>query len=225
MAEVDGDNQALRETWLKDLAAYPEVDYRFFHGVGPSFYPDFNLGVPVRSVDPVEPKSDVVILDAPDDYWGLIFKSQELHRWGYQQGYDFVLKVDADTYVNMSKLMASGFEKHDYYGHVQVWPGTTRGDGTVNQHGFLNGGEGYWTSRRACEIINEGIPRRDAKESTGEDQWTGDILGKAGIVMVDNPGYGSGITLHGSLATAPPEGYRPGVYKNEWMYQTYEKRT
>lgn len=219
MSEVDGDNQALRDTWLQDICAYPDIDYKFFHGKGQSFYPVYDPNEPRRFVDPSDPKPDVVVLDVPDDYWSLVLKSQALHYWGYRHGYDFVLKVDADTYVNLHKLIESGFQDHDYFGHIQVCPGSIRGDGTVNEHGFLNGGEGYWTSKKACEIISKGDPGKDL--TVGEDQWTGDILGKAHIKMVDNPGYGSGITLHGSLATAPLEGYRPGKYKNEWMYKTY----
>lgn len=216
--ELNGDNQSLRDTWIKDLAAYPNVDYRFFHGSGDSQYPGqayrFSRG------ELKQLPSDIVILDSPDEYQSLILKSQEFHYWGYRKVYDFVFKADSDTYVDVPSLMESGFEKHDYFGHIHTWPGSLRDEG-VNKYGFLGGGEGYWTSRRACEIISKAKPKKGPAENFGsaEDLWTGEVLGEEGIKMVDHVGYGSGITLHGSLIAG-----ERGAYSNRWMYTTYEER-
>src|SRR5271170_4674268 len=137
MAELNGDNQSIRDTWLKELPAYPHVDYRFFHGSGYSQYPgqayQFEQGE-VKSMP-----SDIEVLAAPDKYYGLIEKSKEFHTWGYTHNYDFVFKADTDTYVNIPQLMSSGFEKHDYFGYAHTAPGSY-GDQGIIKHGFLGGG-------------------------------------------------------------------------------------
>jgi len=215
--ELNGNNQSLRDTWLKDLAVF-NVDYKFFHGSGPSQYPGDTYQFEQGQLENIP--SDIVILEAPDKYECLIMKSQEFHYWGYKNLYDFVFKVDSDTYVDVPQLMASGFEKHDYFGHVHSWPGSLRDEGPL-KHGFLGGGEGYWTSRRACEIISRSPRRTDPQVNFGsaEDLWVGHVLGEEGITAVDHTGYGNGITLHGSLIAGPR-----GAYKNKWMYDTYNAR-
>ena len=215
LAELNGDNQSLRETWLKDLSAYPNVDYRFFHGTGASQYPGQGYRFDHGEVKNIP--SDIVVLKSPDDYLSLILKSQEFHYWGYQENYDFVFKADTDTYVNVPELMTSGFEKHDYFGFIHtgvLFPEVP--------YGMLGGGEGYWTSRRACEVISKATPSKapDMNFGSSEDRWTANALGAAGIYMVGHPGYGSGITIHGSVAT----GAHHGHYSNKWMYETYAKR-
>lgn len=192
--EVNGDNRSLRRTWLKDLP--PSVDYKFFFGWDALYYTD-----------------DAIILKVPDDYEHLILKSRALHTWGYDQGYDFVFKADTDTYVDVRQLLASGFEKHDYAGYLHTLPGAY----PHTPYGLLGGGEGYWTSRKACEIITKASPIAD---HPGEDLWTANVLGEASIQMVGLPGYGRGITLHGGVVTNAPR----GSYNHQWMYETYARR-
>ena len=197
--EDDGSNQAIRDTWKKDVPA--GVDCFFFQGAGSA------------------PKDDLVIVNAPDDYLGIIRKTQAIHSWAFQEGYDFVFQCWSDTYVNVKALLESGFEKHDYFGHsspyVHDW---FRKE--VPQ-GYLGGGEGWWTSRRVCEIITNAEATTSALYNNGaaDDLWWGFVIAKAGIKMVDHPGYGSGITLHGSVHTGGQ-----GKYDKEWMYRTYDNR-
>jgi len=195
--ELNGDNQSLRDTWLRDLT----VDYKFFHGWGLGEFSG----------------SDSVLLEVPDSYSGLILKSQALHSWGYKHGYDFVFQAYPDTYVDVSKLMASGFEKHDYAGYIHTKPQ----EHPNTPYGLLGGGEGYWTSRRACDIIRKAAPSVSADLNFGaaEDLWTANVLGEAGIPMVGLPGYGRGVTLHGSMVTDAPR----GTYDHRWMYEMYCK--
>ena len=149
----------------------------------------------------------------------LIERAQELYAWAYKRDYNYVFKAYPDTFVNVDKLMQSGFEQHDFFGHWLTAPGTPRGDGTVNKYGCLGGGEGYWLSRRACELVMKATPCVDP---IGEDTWVGEVMGKNGIKMVDHPGYGEGITLHGSVRDNPVD-YRPGRYRNSYMYATYKR--
>ncbi len=216
LAELNGDNQSLRDTWLKELPAYPNVDYRFFHGTGASQYPGQAYRYDQGEVKIVPP--DVEILKSPDEYNSLILKSQEFHRWGYERDYDFVFKADTDTYVNVPQLMACGFENYDYSGFVH----TASGSYAEVPYGMLGGGEGYWTSRRACEVIMKATPSKEADMNFGssEDRWTATVLGAAGIFMVGLPGFGCGVTIHGSVATEAHHGH----YDHKWMYETYAAR-
>ena len=199
--EFNGDNQSLRTTWLKDLPT--DVDYRFFIG---------------RNILEC-PEPDMVELDVSDDYPGLLLKSKALHTWGYDQGYDYVFKADTDTFVDVAALLASDFHKHDYSGYLHTEPGAY----PHTPYGLLGGGEGYWTSRKACSIIKDAAPSNSEDVNFGgaEDLWTANVLGAAGIQMVGLPGYGRGITLHGGVVTNAPR----GSYDHAWMYDEYAKRT
>jgi hypothetical protein len=55
---------------------------------------------------------------------------------------------------------------------------------------------------------------------SAEDRWTAFVLGEAGIHMVELPGHGRGVTLHGSVVTDAHHGH----YDHKWMYETYVKR-
>lgn len=217
LCEVNGDNQSVRDTWIKDLAPWTSVDYKFFHGSGYSAYPGSDKKYSRDDVDEVP--LDVVVLESPESYIHLIERAQELYTWAHQRGYDHVFKCYPDTLVDVDKLMSSGFEQYDYFGHWLTAPGTPRGDGTVNQYGCLGGGEGYWLSKRACELIIKAIPCIDP---IGEDTWVGEVMGRNGIEMIDHVGYGEGITLHGSARQNPID-YRPGRYDCSWMVDTYTR--
>ena len=215
LCELNGDNDSVRDTWLKDVPS--DVDWRFFHGTGESRYPGSNRKVSIADIRSI--KAGTEILKSPEAYEHLIERAQELYTWALYLDYDFVFKCYPDTYVDVPALLSSGFEKHDHFGHIHTADGTARGDGTFFKHGFLGGGEGYWLSRRACEIIANATPN---PEPVGEDLWVGEVLGAAGVPMVDHRGYGSGVTLHGSIRQKPVD-YRPGVYTNSWMTETYKR--
>ena len=196
--EDNGSNQAIRDTWKKDIPC--DVDCFFFQGG-------------------YSPKDDVVSLDVPDDYLGIIRKTQAIHSWAFQEEYDFIFQCWSDTYVNVPLLLNSGFENHDYFGHsspyVHDW---FRKE--VPQ-GYLGGGEGWWTSRRACEAIKKAEPTTSVLYNNGaaDDLWAGLVMWNAGIKMVEHLGYGNGITLHGSVHTGGQ-----GKYDKNWMKETYDNR-
>lgn len=190
MREILGSHKAIRETWLKDVSAYPEVDYRFFMGRGAT------------------PGPDTVVVDAPDGYDGLTLKNREVHRWFCQHNYDFMFFADDDTYINMRRLMTSGFEKYDYSGKIFHWPGSP----TAYQ-GYICTGDGCWLSRRACETLAAATDVKD----WADDRWMGQILGENGFTMVNLDDYG---TIHGSEKAG-----RHSTYDKNWMYRMYaEKR-
>jgi hypothetical protein len=95
--------KAARETWIKDATSMG-VDVVFFFG-GPS--PDGRV-----------PLEDEVFLPfVPDNYEGLVNKVTAMANWAWWHGYDYFMKVDVDSYVNVAKLLAEKeFFKWDYVG-------------------------------------------------------------------------------------------------------------
>lgn len=141
--------QAQRETWIADIPT--GVDYRFF------------LGAPL-----VIAARDEIILDVPDDYFGLIYKTCGLARWALECGYDFLFKCDIDTLVNPQQLIASDFANYDYVGGLN--------------YPFASGGSGYWLSQKAMQII-----ARQSPEIGPEDVFVAKILGNKQIVLHNEP--------------------------------------
>jgi len=153
--------QAQRETWLPLLT----TDYRYF------------IGRPVEAGS----ESDVVYLDVPDDYDSLPIKVLAMIKWVYDQGYDFLMKCDDDTYVRPAELLVSGFENYDYVG-CQFR--TTH----YHPYTFAAGGCGYWLSRRAMKAALDYVPYNGYRD-TSEDREMGKVMYKMGIKAVHDPAY------------------------------------
>lgn len=118
----------IRQTWAKDCP----VDCLFFVGS------DCDVS-----------RDDEIQLDAPDDWNGMPRKMQEVCRWASSRDYDFLFKCDTDSYVCVSRLLSSGFEKYHYSGCCGEEP---------NQYPdacFPANGGGYWLSRRAFSFLAE----------------------------------------------------------------------
>jgi len=123
---------ACRETWVRDLAAYPNVDVRFFYGRGATR----------------QPLPDEVFLDCADDYNSLPYKTKAICAWAFEHGYDFIFLTDDDTYVWVDRLMKSGFESHDYLGAVSY----------LSRCPYATG-LGYWMSAKAARCVAVADPR------------------------------------------------------------------
>src|SRR5258708_1228755 len=102
--EENGNNKAVRETWLASARALC-LDGRFFIG-------DTTLVTP----------ADAIKLPVPDDYKSLPYKTRAMAKWALEKGFDFVYKCDRDTYVVPRRLLNSGFSAHDYHGHFPQHP-------------------------------------------------------------------------------------------------------
>ena len=155
--ESNGNNQALRDTWLKD-AIRLGVPYKFFFGVG--------QGGP-------ELGDSVILHDVPDDYGHLTYKTRASLRWAHAEGYDFVFRCFPDTYVRVDRLLACGFEQFDYLGDF-------RGE-VAGPPNYASGGPGYWLSRKAFSFLIDAPVLgvwRDEITSWAEDLWTGQVLGR-----------------------------------------------
>jgi hypothetical protein len=157
----NGFNQAVRETWLKDLNG---ADYCFFLGRGAKIRPD--------------DYPDEFILDCPDDYLGLPYKTKALLKAA--SDYEYIFKVDTDTYVVPDRLLQSDFYNYDYVGHFNGAigvPNVIYG----KCYSWASGGSGYWLSKKAAEIVAnaEVLPSSICPISKipCEDLWIGQVLG------------------------------------------------
>lgn len=141
--------QAVRDSWLPMMLA-EGVDVEFFVGRGDT---------------PVE---GVVELDCDDSYQGLPDKVREIFRWALAKGYDYVLKCDDDVVLLPKRLLASGFDQHDFVGHEHA-------KGSPVPYGF-----NYWVSRRAMEIVvNEPLPAG----SNNDEAWVTHTLRRETIYL------------------------------------------
>jgi hypothetical protein len=219
--EANGNNQALRDTWLPDLEQFG-VDYKFFFGVGQ---------------DAPELPDSIVLPDVPDDYGNLTYKTRASLRWAHAQGYDFVFRCFPDTYVQVERLMASGFAVNDYHGDFRSEEGG-RTDGGTGEYrptlqeaqNYASGGAGYWLSRRAFEfLLNAPVTGvwRDDLTPYVEDLWVGNILGKCGLTL--NYFDDRRFCNHGSRMWPNPANYLitahmscPDRYDKTTMYAAHE---
>jgi len=120
--------QAARETWAKDAQA-AGVDVRFFYGAGATR----------------EPESDEIFFtDVDDRYNGLIEKVRAMCSYAFWNGYDYMLKVDIDSYIHVANFLKSEFRDWDYTG--RGW------------------GLGYVLSRKAMGVVIMETQRRSWAE-------------------------------------------------------------
>lgn len=137
----------LRRLWTKDVP--DDVDCFFFFGRG--------------TKRPALP--DEVFLECGDGYHDLTEKSKAIYRWAVAYGYDYVFDVDDDTYVRVSRLLASDFGNYDYVGRLSTLAVI-----------YASGGPGIWLSRKALEILV-----REPVTDTVDDRWVGNTLAAHGI--------------------------------------------
>jgi hypothetical protein len=223
--EKNGNNKALRETWLPDVKAFPGLDYKFFMGRG-------------QGAESAELPDDCVFLPDVDDGYGfLTYKTQSSLRWAHERGYDFVLRCFPDTYIRVNRLMHSGFEKNDFHGDFRAEEGGRTDGGTGKQmptlqqaQNYASGGAGYWLSRRAFELLlNAPITGiwRDEITVYAEDLWVGNILGRSKLKL--NYFDDNRFCNHGSHFWPQPVGCLisshlscPDRYYKEMMYAAHE---
>lgn len=156
----NGCHDTIRRTWGRDVR---EADLRFFVGQGGR----------ASSVDEV-------VVDAPDDYDSLPWKTREILHWSMDAQYDFTFLCDTDTFLIPSGLMNCGFEKSDVSG--MFCTGHPVGSAPFdykdergeyqNVYSWPSGGRGYFVSAKAARIIIEQEPRVWA-----EDMYVGQAIG------------------------------------------------
>jgi hypothetical protein len=146
------------------------------------------------------------ILGVPDSYEDLPIKVQAICKWALDRNYDFMLKVDSDTFVWVDRILGSGFEQHEYSGYCN--PKVAAKDN------YASGGAGYWLSKRAMQIVAEASLTSD----TCEDRWVGRVLYDAGIIVHRNVNH-----AHGRHEEVTPELLTMHPCRSlEWMKKMQE---
>lgn len=167
----NGVNQSLRDTWLKDIARFPDVTYKIFLGDGTpvedseifenswasrgSRYTDKPTHV---GYETYYPEMDEIILPVPDDYKHISFKTRESHRWAVNNGFDFLFQGYADVYVDVDRLLSSGFQNYKYCGGE-------------------NGG-GYWLDKESLKWTSS-----SPVTAWNDDGWVREVLKGRGIEL------------------------------------------
>jgi len=196
---TNGNNRAMRQTWIKEMPHVEGFDYKIFYGRGD------------RRLQP-----DEVRLDVMDDYKSLPYKTRESLRWALDHNYEFIFRAFTDTCINPYRLRTSGFTRFDYLG---CFPGGYCAEPDAKGHyAYASGGPGYFLSSRAAEAAVKEDP-----DHWAEDLWIGDAMGRAGFKGHHDErfyfkwmGVARGaISVHLSRGT---NNYRP-----EWMLQCFEQ--
>ena len=182
-------NQAQRDTFLKDVAKFPNLDYKIFIGDGtPTGDDEYDINKTFEAT-PIEvqrsnalnrpkvpfdyvPKEDEVVVHAPDDIVHIAYKSKAAWKWALDNGYDYIFHCFYDTYIDIERLMSSGFEGHYFSGM------------TYDTNLCPLGGAGYWMNKKCLEIMTT-----SHVDFWAEDGWAGWTLQKHGIYLHHDARY------------------------------------
>lgn len=218
----NGFNQAIRDTWLQNCP----VDHAFFVGGG-----DATIW------------ADEVVLDCGDGYLDLPWKLQAICAWALARDYDFVFVVDTDTYVDVKKLLESGFENSDvtstrYYPeplpgvrikHNFVEPPHPYDDAAYFQNPKFKhravyswpGTATYWISRRLMNAVVQRTP-----DLWAEDMWLGQIIGEGiesgQFLAATHDGYSND---DGAITSHYKSTINGRPFDVNWMYEKHKNRS
>ena len=126
-------------------------------------------------------------LNVPDDYGSLPLKTKAMCQWVETNGYDRVLKIDDDSFLNVPKFKPLDVD----YGGLFVPPNDGGNAklgvddfkwGTI-RHPYASGGA-YWLSRRGIEAV-----AKAEIDDWAEDRWVGQVMGRAEIKLTRLAGY------------------------------------
>ena len=184
-----GVHKAQRDTFLADIKSLSNVDYKIFVGDGtPTGEDEYDINKSFENAHPLtqgknasnapkavfdyEPKSDEVVLSVPDDMVHISYKAKSAWKWALENDYDYVFNCFCDTYVDVSRLINSGFEDHDFCGM------------TYDANRCPQGGAGYWLSRKCLEIMTT-----SHVDFWAYDGWAGWTLQKHDIHLYNDGRY------------------------------------
>jgi hypothetical protein len=126
-------------------------------------------------------RRDEVELAVDDGYFVLVRKVCGIFEWALARGYDFVFKIDADTWLDVPKLLAAGFEKHDWVGLMG-----DKGAGGGVAH-CTSGGVGIWLSAKAMQTFLNHYPTMPGGKMHSWDDWALSLtLADAGMKPVNS---------------------------------------
>jgi len=174
----------VRNTWRHDLMGITSWDQKFVLGGG-----NYNEA------------DDEWLVDAPDNYAGLIVKQRMAYRRAIKESYDRVFLSCIDTYVVPFRIYRSGeWKTHAYLGR--------RCDGEPH----AGGGNGYWLGWGALyKLAYMATPYAGGYS----DQSDATDLFSAGYVLTHDNRYGVSYTKHLSKDT--------GAYDPQWMADLHKQ--
>jgi hypothetical protein len=164
-ASEDGitNRSAYLRAHLKDT---PNCDVRYFLGGG-------LLGGWDRDRD----AADDVVLPVCDDYAHLPHKVRAMFGYALDHHYDYCMKLDDDSLVDLPRFLASNFHEYDYVGHALLGL-------TADHETPYASGAGYCLSRHAMSVV-----RVMGIDDTFEDKQVGFALLQAGIGLHHDARY------------------------------------
>lgn len=117
-----------------------------------------------------------VLLSCREDYDMLIHKNAEMFKWALKGDYDYVFKIDSDTFVDVSRLLAADLQDD--------WAGLMGDEGAGGGKAHCtSGGVGIWLSRFAMETFLSVYPKLPPGRIVFWDDWCLSwMLAEAGIV-------------------------------------------
>lgn len=193
----NGANMVCRDTWLKQWGH--RIDHKFIIGHGNEDI----LG-------------DELYVDVPDDFGNVVHKERQAYIWALGCEYDFVYISSPDCYRIIPRMLASGFERHDYVG--SKCPGENHA-----------GGCGYWLSSKAIDAM-----LRQPVIVDYPDRAAGRALAQAGIPLIDDPRYWGAPGQNGGAPFNPATpgiwdtgivgvnlGRGTGCFNPKWMYDCH----
>lgn len=160
--------QAIRDTYLKELVEVPNVDYKFFFGKTPrpARAQRNKYANPEQNAALREPLAGEVFLDCPDYYFENSRKMKAIIRWAQAHEYDYLLRLDDDTYFWPERLeeYLPQIEGNDYVGAS-----------TDSKAKFHPGGCLFLSAHAMRLVEGSNIT------SWSDDVWMGSVMKKHGV--------------------------------------------
>jgi Galactosyltransferase len=175
-------------------------------------------------------KGDEVVVDSPDHYEGLVWKTRAICQYVVGKAIDHVLMVDTDCCVSPKKLEKAHYAVADYAGIFNGGWGIVGPREVMGLNGVPEviekcyswaSGAGYFLSRRAAFEIADASPKA-SKYIIGsyEDLWVGQVLGplcasgEMFSIQLDER------VCEYYLANGHSKGYDP---KSNWMEEAWKR--
>lgn len=170
-----GFHDAIRETWGRELKQMG-VQVMFFLGhTGGGYFQAHPKGVMNSML------RDEVIVDTPDDYNSLPYKTRSICFWAQSKIFSHLFLCDNDTVISAKGFKSLLYEPFDYAGHFRGGQDEIGTKFYYRDHimeypecrPWASGGFGYFISKAATEVLVDSYPKIWA-----EDMWVGQVLGK-----------------------------------------------
>ena len=154
-----------KETWLKNVPPDGATDAVFCEEFPVCYKGFFDAELGLTEINQHDNAHD------PIRTW----RTKLMVKYAYDNGYDYIFRVDSDAYVWINRLWTCGFQNHDYMGWCLQAP---QGEWCVNT---AHGGVGFFLSRKAMEIVMNAPVEKYADGKYWGDLWAGQQLYKRGI--------------------------------------------